>query len=160
MAKGIFITPEKCTGCRICELTCSFSKFNDFNPKDASIRILSVEEEGLQVPMTCIQCDEPDCVEVCPVEALVKDQETGVVNYNQELCIECSACVEACPYGSITYSVRLSRIIKCDQCSGEPQCVKSCPSGALEFKELDSELKEKREKIAAHYSQAYKEVAK
>lgn len=158
MAKGIFITPEKCTGCRLCELTCTFNKFDDFNPEDASIRILYLDEQGLQVPMTCIQCDEPDCVDACPVEALTKDEETGVVKLNQDLCIECEACVEACPYGSITYSTRHNRIIKCDQCDGEPQCVKICPGGALEFKEPDGELKDKREKVASQYSTTFKKV--
>ncbi|NLY77065.1 MAG: 4Fe-4S dicluster domain-containing protein [Tissierellia bacterium] len=160
MAKGIVFTPEKCIGCRICELVCTFSKYDDFNPKDAAIRVMPFDEEGLQVPLACIQCDEPECAAACPVDALVKNKETEVVEYNRDLCIDCKLCVDACPYDSITYSERLSRIIKCDLCGGDPECVKLCPSGALEFKELDSELKEKREKIAAHYSQAYKEVAK
>lgn len=159
MAKGIVISPDKCTGCRTCELTCSFSKNGNFNPKDAAISVLFFDEVGLQVPMTCLQCDDAHCVKVCPVSALTKDENTGVVNYDSEKCIGCKMCVSACPFGNMTYSSRLKKVIKCDECGGDPQCVKLCPSGALEYKELDSSL-ERRKNIASQFKEAFEEVAK
>lgn len=159
MAKGIVISPDKCTGCRICELACSFNKSDSFNPKDAAISVLEFYEVGLQVPMTCLQCDEPHCAAVCPVNALEKDEETGVVNYDRERCIGCKMCVSACPFGNMTYSPRLKEVIKCDECGGDPQCVKLCPSGALEYKELDSDL-ERRRNYASYFKEVFGEVTR
>lgn len=158
MSKGIVISPDKCTGCRTCELVCSFMKNDNFNPKDAAISVLAFDEVGLQVPMTCLQCDEPHCVAVCTVNALTKDEETGVVHYDGEKCIGCKMCVSACPFGNITYSARIKEIVKCDECGGDPQCVKLCVSGALEYKDLDSSL-ERRRNIANQFKEVFGEVA-
>lgn len=159
MSKGIVISPDKCTGCRICELTCTFYKHDNFNPKDAAISVLEFYDVGLQVPMTCLQCDEPHCATVCPVGALEKDKTTGVVNYDREKCIGCKMCVSACPFGNMTYSPRLKQVIKCDECGGDPQCVKLCPSSALEYKELDSNL-ERRKNFASYFKEVFGEVTK
>lgn len=159
MSKGIVISPDKCIGCRTCELACSFNRNDNFNPKDAAISVLAFDEAGLQVPMTCLQCDNPHCATVCPVNALEKEEDTGVVNYNNEKCIGCKMCVSACPFGNMTYSPRLKEVIKCDECGGDPQCVKLCPSGALVYKELDSSL-ERRRNIASYFKEAFGEVAK
>jgi len=157
MSKGIIISPDKCTGCRTCELACSFIKHDNFNPKDAAISVLAFDEVGLQVPMTCLQCDDPHCVAVCPVNALEKDENTGVVNHDREKCIGCKMCVSACPFGNMTYSSRLKQVIKCDECGGDPQCVKLCPSGAIVYKELDSSM-ERRRNIASCFKEAFGEV--
>lgn len=159
MSKGIVISPDKCTGCRTCELVCSFRRSDSFNPKDSAISVLAFDEVGLQVPMTCLQCDDPHCAVVCPVNALEKDEATGVVSYDKEKCIGCKMCVSACPFGNMTYSPRLKEVIKCDECGGDPQCVHLCPSGALAYKELDSSL-ERRKNIASYFKEAFGEVAK
>ena len=79
MAKGIVIYPDKCTGCRTCELTCSFTKNDIFNPKDSAIAVLPYDEVGLQVPMTCLQCEDPHCMTVCTVNAITKNEKTGEI---------------------------------------------------------------------------------
>ncbi|WP_326909936.1 4Fe-4S dicluster domain-containing protein [Sedimentibacter sp. MB31-C6] len=159
MSKGIVISPDKCTGCRTCELVCSFTKNDTFNPKDSAISVQFFDEVGIQVPMTCLQCDEPHCMTVCTVNALTKDEETGIVHYDSEKCIGCKLCVSACPFGNMTYSSRLKKVVKCDLCDGYPQCVKLCPSGALEYKELDSNL-QKRKDIASQFVEVFGEGAK
>jgi len=159
MAKGIVISPEKCIGCRICELACSFVKHDSFNPKDSAISVFSYDQVGLQVPMTCLQCDDPYCMKVCTVNAITKDPKTGLVEVDHEKCIGCKMCVSACPFGNMTYSIRLKQVIKCDLCDGTPQCVALCPTGALEFKELDGRLK-KRKNITELFSDVFAEVTK
>ncbi|MBP1926179.1 Fe-S-cluster-containing hydrogenase component 2 [Sedimentibacter acidaminivorans] len=159
MSKGIVISPEKCTGCRTCELVCSFYKIDEFNPKDAAISVLSYDEAGIQVPMTCLQCDEPHCMTVCTVNAITKDSKTGIVHVDGEKCIGCKMCVSACPFGNMTYSSRQKKVIKCDLCDGYPQCVRLCPSGALDYKELDSSL-QKRKNIASQFVETLREGAK
>ena len=54
MSKGLVVSPDKCTGCRTCELACSYSKSDAFNPKDSAISVLFYEDVGLRVPMTCM----------------------------------------------------------------------------------------------------------
>jgi carbon-monoxide dehydrogenase iron sulfur subunit len=155
--KGIIISPEKCTGCRTCELACSYNRSNSFNPKDAAISVQFYEEAGLQVPMMCLQCEDPHCMKVCTVNAITKDEETGRVNFDSDKCIGCKMCISACPFGNITYSSRLKTIIKCDLCGGAPECVKVCDCGAIEYKELDSSLK-KRKNIANQFKEVFGEV--
>ncbi|MDF2676869.1 MAG: 4Fe-4S dicluster protein [Bacillota bacterium] len=159
MSKGLVVSPEKCTGCRTCELACSYGKSDSFNPKDSAVSVLFFDDVGLQVPMMCMQCDTPHCMTVCTVNALSKDEKTGIVKYDSEKCIGCKMCVSACPFGNMTYSSRLKKVIKCDLCSGDPQCVKMCDYYAIEYKELDSNLN-KRKNIANQFKEAFGEVAK
>ncbi len=159
MAKGIVISPDKCTGCRTCELACSYTKTDSFNPKDSAISVLSYDEAGLQVPMTCLQCEEPHCMMVCTVNAISKDSKSGVVQVDGDKCIGCKMCVSACPFGNMTYSKRQKIAVKCDLCGGLPQCVRLCPSGAIEYKELDGPL-HKRKNIANLFNDVFGEVAK
>jgi Fe-S-cluster-containing hydrogenase component 2 len=155
--KGIVISPEKCTGCRLCELACSYNRVNSFNPKDAAISVLSFDEIGLAVPMTCLQCEDPHCMTVCMVDAISKDPETGLVTVDQDKCIGCKMCVSACPFGNMTYSSRQKAVVKCDLCGGDPECVKVCDAKAIEYKELDGFL-QKKHYIADQFKELFKEV--
>ena len=46
----------------------------------------------------CMHCVDPSCISACPVSALTKDPNTGVVKYNKDVCIGCRYCQIACPY--------------------------------------------------------------
>jgi phenylglyoxylate dehydrogenase beta subunit len=70
----------------------------------------------------------------CPARALKKDEETGVIQWNEDRCVECMLCTLACPYGGITYNELTDQVMKCDFCEGNPACVDSCPRDALELK--------------------------
>jgi Fe-S-cluster-containing hydrogenase component 2 len=155
--KGIVISPEKCTGCRLCELACSYNRMDSFNPKDSAISVLTFDEVGLQVPMTCLQCEDPHCMTVCAVNAISKDEKTGLVSVDNEKCIGCKMCISACPFGNMTYSSRLKSVIKCDLCGGDPECVKVCDAKALEYKELDGFL-QKKKYIANQFRELCEEV--
>jgi Fe-S-cluster-containing dehydrogenase component len=62
---------DKCTGCRICELTCSISYQSEYNPKKSFIRIMANEEAEVYVPILDIQCTFcGKCADACPVAAL------------------------------------------------------------------------------------------
>ena len=122
-----------CTECRICQLACAFSQLQHFNPRDGLLRI-AVEREGLVArPYVCLQCDNPMCVKVCPVEAISKDQATGLVAIDADQCTGCGECVSACIQGVIVMAEGGAR--KCDLCGGNPACVEWCPTGALSYRE-------------------------
>jgi Fe-S-cluster-containing hydrogenase component 2 len=74
MKKNLAVDPEKCTGCRICELVCSMVKESNFNPKKARIKVHLVGIPEIPVPVLSRLCDEcggePVCLKYCPVEAI------------------------------------------------------------------------------------------
>lgn len=132
MSKQLMIKPEKCTGCRTCELMCSFGHTQKFNPRHSAVTVFAYDEAAVSIPVMCLQCDEAPCVKVCPVGAMTRD-EKGVVGVNPNKCIVCKMCVSACPLGNISYSPVLAKVVKCDECFGEPKCAKFCPSGAINY---------------------------
>jgi Fe-S-cluster-containing hydrogenase component 2 len=72
-------------------------------------------------------------MDVCPVGAISRDEETGAIVLDQDLCIGCNMCLTVCPLGGISVDPETGTIIKCDLCQGDPECVKHCVYGALEF---------------------------
>lgn len=129
MDKVLLFNPEKCCGCRTCELVCSFNRTGLLNPYLSCIKRITLADDLYFVPMTCLQCEEPLCLEACPAGAISKD-EAGVVRVDQWRCIGCKMCVLACPFGNI---VVRERSFKCERCDGDPQCVKGCPNKALVY---------------------------
>lgn len=67
MGKQLMIKPEKCIGCRTCELVCSFGHDQAFNPRNANVTVMAYEEAAINIPVMCLQCEDPCCLEVCPV---------------------------------------------------------------------------------------------
>lgn len=134
--KRIVINPEKCTGCRDCELVCSMQKTGEFNPMRSLIRAVYFPEEMVTVPLTCLQCDEPLCEDVCPANAIERN-EAGAVVINSDRCIGCNMCVSVCPVGAIKEVPGKGVVTKCDLCGGEPACVDICAAGALSYEEVD-----------------------
>lgn len=128
MEKMIFIEPEKCTGCRICEMICSFKKCGGFHPGQSRIKIIKEEEVGIDLPVLCLHCQEPMCVDVCPIGAMKKGKD-GLVKLDPDACRGCRACLMVCPYGAVREN--LEKMIKCDLCDGDPLCVQWCPTHAI-----------------------------
>jgi DMSO reductase iron-sulfur subunit len=92
--------------------------------------------------IACNHCSNPACVKVCPSGAMHKRQEDGLVVVNEEVCIGCQHCSNACPYGAPQFSKEKGHMTKCDGCyervadGKQPMCVESCPLRALEFGEI------------------------
>ena len=103
MAKVLMINYEKCTGCRLCELVCSVVHEGVSNPFRSRIKVMKWEHEGLYVPMSCQQCEDAPCMNVCPVKAISRDERLNRVMVDYNVCIGCRMCVTACPFGAMSF---------------------------------------------------------
>lgn len=97
---------RKCIGCSACTVACVAE---NHLPPGVVYRPVTEEEVGTYpnvalkfLPRPCMQCDEPPCVDVCPVAATYQRPD-GVVEVNYHKCIGCRYCIAACPYGARTF---------------------------------------------------------
>jgi carbon-monoxide dehydrogenase iron sulfur subunit len=84
---------------------------------------------GIEIPHLCFQCDDPECVAACPEGALSVDEQIGGIRVNESLCTACGACIDACPGRIPHMHPREDRIVICDLCGGDPECVRVCLEG-------------------------------
>jgi len=134
MRRKLAVVPEKCSGCRICEIACAVHRQKVNNPKKARIRVSTVYPHPVvRMPVVCNQCRDAKCASACPTNAIFR--KDGVVRINTEECVGCYACVDACPFGAMYVHSELDVPLKCDLCdnSDEPVCAKMCPTGAIVF---------------------------
>lgn len=102
----------------------------------------------LHFPRSCLHCDTPACVTVCPTGASYKRAEDGIVLVDEDKCIGCKLCSWACPYGAREYSEVDGVMKKCTLCVDRiynenlepedrvPACVQACPTRARHFGDL------------------------
>jgi len=109
----------------------------------------SVTEEPasktVHMPMSCMQCEDADCVTVCPTGASYKRAEDGIVLIDQDKCMGCNLCSWACPYGARELDEEQGVMKKCTLCidriydqklpenERKPACVLSCPTSSRTF---------------------------
>ena len=104
--------------------------------------------KSFTVPKMCNHCENPPCVQVCPVGATFRTEE-GFVLVDPEHCIGCAYCVQACPYGARYINPETHKADKCTWCYHRvkrgrlPACVTVCPTKTRLFGDLkdpDSEV--------------------
>jgi carbon-monoxide dehydrogenase iron sulfur subunit len=134
--KKIKVDSKKCSGCRLCMMNCSFQHFNVSAPHLSNVRILGSESHAEFNPTVCRQCSGRFCVKSCPHDALSISDRTGAVQIDHDKCELCGACISACPFNCIYISINPQgekMLFVCDLCGGDPQCVRNCRLGALQF---------------------------
>jgi len=159
MSKALYINYEKCTGCRLCELVCAVKHDGISNPTRSRIRVMKWEMEGLYIPMSCQQCQDAPCMNACPVKALSRDEELGRVVHDYDICIGCRTCVSVCPFGAMSFNAIDRKVIKCDLCEGDPQCVRFCDRKAVDFMSPDDVSIDKKREAAGRLSKAGKQAS-
>ncbi|NQU16306.1 MAG: 4Fe-4S dicluster domain-containing protein [Desulfobacteraceae bacterium] len=138
MPTQLKIFPEKCSGCKSCEIICSLMNEGEFNPSKSRITTLIFREDAYPLPYnfpsTCKQCADAPCIRACPVTAISRAKDkTKVIKIDEGLCITCGRCVEACPFGAMFFDGERNVPFKCELCGGEPACVSICSTGAIVF---------------------------
>lgn len=161
MKRNIVIDIDKCTGCGVCELVCSFKHSGEFNPLKSRIHVTSSWKDMLAVPIVCQQCEEAWCSRICPANAITmtRDEVTGatLVTVSEDKCVGCKMCMLVCPFGCIVVSEK-GYAEKCDLCGGDPECVKFCYHGALQYIEPVMGMIVKKRAVGERILDLYKEV--
>ena len=189
---GYALDLSRCVGCRRCVYACVNENNQSRDPQIHWIRVLEMDkqkgielnesdpyydhetvpaEDSFYMPVACMQCRNPPCVKVCPVEATWQEPD-GIVVIDYDWCIGCRCCMSACPYGARHFNwgepqipadevnpdmhvlgnrPRPKGVVeKCTFCIHRvrdgryPACVEICPVGARKFGNLLDESSEIR----------------
>lgn len=135
----LLVNKQICTGCRSCEVVCSFLHEGCFWPEKSRVQVYKNEADGLDYPVVCRQCDEPSCLEACPSNALERDSKTGAVLVGKD-CVGCGDCIDACPYQAVSFDKERERPLICDLCGGQPACVQRCVVHALKYINVEGKV--------------------
>ena len=117
---ALIIDEELCWGCKTCEVAC---KQEEGAPD--GVQLITVLEDGPKMVNgkldfvyrvnVCRHCDEPDCAEACPEDAITKRGD-GIVILNVDQCTGCQLCMDACPYDAIAFGEEKGVAWKCNLC--------------------------------------------
>ncbi len=172
---GLVIDLDACVGCQACVTNCKewntgghMAPLTDVKPYEAGAdgvwfnRVHTYEyfaderanagngcaSRTVHFPRSCLHCEEPACVTVCPTGASYKRSSDGIVLVDEDKCIGCKLCSWACPYGAREFDTEVGVMKKCtlcvdriynqnlDEADRVPACVAACPTGARHFGDL------------------------
>ena len=143
--KVLVADPDLCTGCRSCEMVCSLWHDEKCGPSYSRVQVAQWGEVRVNLPVVCQSCKDPSCEKACPTTARHRIELTGAVITDPLVCVGCKSCVYACPFGAPAVHPDNKRLMTCDLCDGDPECVKVCTTGALRYIDTgDIALKRKR----------------
>ena len=159
---------SRCKNVGACRDSCNHA--HHLHPDHNWIKIYQMQDAESTAPYwqptTCMHCDSPPCVKVCPVDATFKRQD-GIVLIDSDRCIGCRFCMAACPYSTRVFNwedphlpeqlaheayspetsvpQKKGTVGKCDFCPdmvrmGElPHCVSACPNGVFFFGDMNED---------------------
>ena len=167
--KAFLVDTTKCTGCRACQVACKqwnnlpaenttfFAGPEYTNPKELSaitynhVKFYELDRSIPDKPVwkimhkKCFHCEKPNCLIVCPVIAIHKNDCWVVID--QDKCIGCGACEKGCVYNvphvnkkdllqyGMNRPIKKNKSYKCHACTvnerDTPACVHACPTEAI-----------------------------
>lgn len=165
---GLVIDLDTCVGCQACVTNCKewnsgghmapLTDVDAYGEKPDGVwfnRVHTYEQtttcgtsRTVHFPRSCLHCENPACVTVCPTGASYKRTSDGIVLVDEDKCIGCKLCSWACPYGAREFDTDVGVMKKCTLCIDRiynqnlpeidrvPACVAACPTGARHFGDL------------------------
>ncbi len=170
---GLVIDLDTCVGCQACATSCKewntqgysaplsdhdaygadphgvwLNRVHTYEVMEPGVGPRPAQSRTVHFPRSCLHCETPACVTVCPTGASYKRSEDGIVLVNPDTCIGCKLCSWACPYGAREYDQDDGVMKKCTLCVDRiynetfqpedriPACVRACPTGARHFGDL------------------------
>ena len=143
---AMLIDLDRCVRCDDCVRACAST--HNGNPR--FVRHGKVHDHWM-VANSCMHCADPVCMIGCPTGAIHRSMAGGAVVINDDTCIGCGTCANACPYNNIRLveirdmdgrpvqdeatGTPIRKATKCDLCAGMPggpACARACPHGALQ----------------------------
>jgi Fe-S-cluster-containing dehydrogenase component/formate-dependent nitrite reductase membrane component NrfD len=143
---GFILDNRKCIGCHACTVACKSEHEVPIGVNRTWVKYIEKgvfpDSRRFFTVMRCNHCENPPCVDICPVGAMFQ-REDGIVDFNNDRCIGCKSCTMACPYDSIYIHPETSTAAKCNFCAHRidqglnPACVNICPEEAIICGDMD-----------------------
>jgi Fe-S-cluster-containing dehydrogenase component/formate-dependent nitrite reductase membrane component NrfD len=144
---GFLLESDSCIGCHACTVACKSEHDVPIGVNRTWVKYVESgsfpETDRHFSVMRCNQCDDAPCMAICPTSALFR-APNGVVDFNDDDCIGCKSCMNACPYDALYINPETNTAHKCNFCNHRievgllPSCVVVCPTNAIKVADFDN----------------------
>ena len=161
MQQGFYFDHELCVKCHACEIACKAWNEVEIGPRWREVVKISSgtfpNVKSMNVSIACMHCGDAPCLNACPVTAITKRVDDGIVVVDSDKCIGCGFCVWACPFNAPQLSSAAGKMDKCTFCQtpgkerplGLPRaCEEVCPTGAIKSGAMTDLANQGRERAA------------
>ena len=159
MNYGFVINNQTCIGCHACTVACKAEHDVPIGVNRTHVKYI---EKGTFPDSTrefsvhrCNHCEDSPCTNICPTTALFTRSD-GIVDFDDDRCIGCKSCMQACPYDALYIDPDKGTAAKCNYCahriehSYEPACVIVCPTESIVSGDLSDPESAISQLVATH----------
>ena len=157
MRYGFVIDQNRCIGCHACTVACKEEHNIAVGVNRTWVKYV---EKGVYpetrrhfAVLRCNHCDDAPCIEICPTISLFRRSD-GIVDFDNERCIGCKSCMQACPYDALYIDPDRNTAAKCNfdasrvEMGYKPACEVVCPTQAILSGDLDDPRSEVSRRVA------------